>query len=148
MTDLGDVIRIVRSLLPFGDQATAGDSPLPFTSRRPPVNPILPVADMAEATGFYGDLGFVVERYDDQYAWVKHCGWELVHLRLVAGLAVETNETTAFVHIGDVDGWRRAMLSTTTRPACVGSVRDEPWGMREFAVSDPSGNVVRYGTNS
>ncbi len=145
MLDLGAAIRTIRDRLTIGGPLRAPDSPLPFVSRRPSVNPILPVADMVEAVGFYRSLGFTVDAYDDQYAWVKHCGWEFLHLRLVTGLEAVSNEATAYVHVADVDAWRSAMTAATNRRESVGEARDEAWGMREFSVADPSGNVVRFG---
>ncbi len=147
MPDIGAAIRTIRDRLPIGGPVHAPDSPLPFVARRPSVNPILPVADMVEAVGFYRRLGFAVEAFDDQYAWVKHCGWEFLHLRLVAGLEAVSNEATAYVHVADVDAWRSAMAEVTSRRESVGEVRNEAWGMREFSVVDPSGNVVRFGEN-
>ncbi|MEO6653122.1 MAG: VOC family protein [Ilumatobacteraceae bacterium] len=142
---LDAIICAIRDRLPFGMTVDASDSTLPPAPRRPSVNPILPVADMEEASDFYRGLGFVVDAYDDQYAWVKHCGWEFLHLRQVTDLDPKANETTAYIHVADADAWRAAMYSTTAHRESVGVVADEPWGMREFTVADRSGNVVRFG---
>jgi len=152
MTHVGEIVRMIRGRLPFVGGVPASDSPLPYMARRPSVNPILPVGDMAEAIGFYRGLGYDVVSYDEQYAWVRHCGWEIVHLRLVEGLDPLANETTAFVHVDDADRWRSGFTTPPKATAAatelgeMGAVRDEPWGMREFSVTDPSGNVLRYGS--
>lgn len=106
------------------------------------VRPILPVHDLDAAQAFHRRLGFDVQRYSDDYAWVHHAWHELFHLRVVADLDVATNPTSAYVFADDVDAWYRRC-----RGAGVGAtpVRDEPWGMREFAVTDPSGNLLRIG---
>lgn len=98
---------------------------------------------MRIAATFYESIGFVVERYDDDYAWVKHDGFEFLHLATSdAGAAAGG----AYVHVDDADRWHVAM-SATAGNAAVGPVADQPWAMREFAVVDPDGNRVRFGTN-
>lgn len=114
--------------------------------QRPSVKPILPVADLATAVDFYRGLGFDVSTYDDGYAWVNHCGWELFHLRAVPGLDPGAAAAAAYVHVDDADGWRAALAATGSGVE-IGEVADMPWGMREFSFTDPSGNVIRIGQN-
>lgn len=118
---------------------------LPRVRRHPTTNPILPVRDMPEATAFYSSLGFTVRAYDDGYAWVTHCGWEWFHLRLVPDLDPAVNAASAYLHVDDVGAWRAAMTSSAGELPAIGPVDDMPWGMREFALTDPSGNLVRVG---
>ena len=64
----------------------------------------------------------------------------------VPTLAASGSNAAAYVHVDDVDAWHRAM--TTNAPdVSVVDVVDQPWGMREFSVTDPDGNVVRIGQN-
>lgn len=121
------------------------DSPLPWVGRRPTVNPILPVHDMDEAIEFYRRLGFDVQAYDSGYAWVRTCGWEFLHLSLASGLAPGTSVASAYVHVDDADEWHVAISAAAPDDASIGPLADQPWGMREFAVTDPAGNVVRFG---
>jgi predicted enzyme related to lactoylglutathione lyase len=139
-----DVIRHLRSRLPFGSTVDARDSPLPFVPRQPAVQPILPVVDMADAIEFYRQLGFAVTSYDADYAWVQHCGWELFHLRHIGDLDPSTNVTAAYLHVGDVDAWHGAMAGAAGG-GVVGVPETMPWGLREFSFSDPSGNTIRVG---
>lgn len=108
------------------------------------VQPILPVRDMAEAESFYRLAGFEVTRYDDGYGWVRRNGRELFHLVAAPELEPERNSSACYIHTADVDawhvGWRDADLP-------VGDLENQPWGMREFTVFDPSGNRLRVGTN-
>jgi hydroxymethylpyrimidine/phosphomethylpyrimidine kinase len=116
---------------------------LPYVPHRPTTNPILPVDDMATAVAFYERLGFEVTRYDDGYSWVRHCGWEWLHLRLVDSVA--GNGSSAYLHVADAAAWRAAMA---TAPGVELAPLDEmPWGKREFSFTDPSGNLVRIGSN-
>ena len=102
---------------------------------------VFPVGDLDVAAGFYADLGFEVERYDDGYAWVRHGGEEILHLRRVVGLDEAANSACGYVHVQDVAGWHRAL------GAAASELVDQPWDMREFSVTDPSGNLIRFGQN-
>lgn len=97
---------------------------------------------MGEATTFYEALGFTVSAYDETYAWVSHGAHELLHLRLDLDLEPSDNRSAVYLHVQDV-ARRHAEWSS----AGAGSIQDMPWGMREFTMSDPSGNVLRIGAN-
>ncbi len=116
---------------------------LPYVAVRPTTNPVLPVDDLDVAVGWYEQLGFDVHRYDDGYAWVGHCGWEWLHLRLVDSSA--GSGAGAYLHVDDADAWRVAMEAATGGGVELGPLADMPWGLREFSFTDPSGNVVRIG---
>jgi catechol 2,3-dioxygenase-like lactoylglutathione lyase family enzyme len=118
-------------------------------SRRDPLGrvvsrPILAVADMEAAIDFYRRLGLDVASFDQRYAWVRHRGDEVLHLRLVDGFDPATNSGSAYLHVRDVDLWWEAMTALGVE---IERPDDMPWGMREFAVTDPSGNLVRVGSN-
>jgi catechol 2,3-dioxygenase-like lactoylglutathione lyase family enzyme len=104
--------------------------------------PILPVRALEEAAEFWSRSGLTVERYDEGYAFVLADGEEIVHLALHPTVHPDTNPSACYVHVRDVQGWH-ARLAAAGLP--VTPVRDEPWGMREFSVRDPSGNLVRVG---
>lgn len=146
LPSMRDVVGYVRCRLPFGAPETAPGSRLPYVRHRPSVKPILPVNDMDAAIGFYRNLGFEVTSYDDGYAWVRNCGWELWHLRLVAGLDPAANSASAYLHVADVDAWHAAIVTSADGHVAT-DVSDTPWGMREFSFTDPSGNLVRIGQN-
>ena len=103
---------------------------------------ILPVAPMQPAIDFYRRLGFDVTAYDPNYAWVSLSGHELFHLRHVPELDPAANASSCYLQVDDVDGWHAAWSAADSG---VGPVADQPWEMREFAVRDPSGNLVRVG---
>ena len=104
--------------------------------------PILPVAELGPAVAFYRTLGFEVVLYDAGYAWVSHDGHEILHLRLVPDLDVGANSASCYLHVSDADAlhveWSAAGVDA-------GPLEDTPWGMREFAIRDPSRNIVRIG---
>lgn len=118
--------------------------PLPYVRHRPTTNPILPVADMAEAIAFYERLGFEVHAYDPGYAWVKHCSWEWLHLRAVD--SVEGNRASAYLHVTDAEAWRAGFVEASAGGIELAELADMPWGKREFSFVDPAGNLVRVGS--
>jgi catechol 2,3-dioxygenase-like lactoylglutathione lyase family enzyme len=104
--------------------------------------PILPVRNLAEARALWAGAGLTVEDYSDTYAFVLADGCEIVHLEVQPGLDPAANPSACYIHVDDVHGWH-ARLADAGLP--VTPVRDEPWGMAEFSVRDPSGNLVRVG---
>lgn len=117
--------------------------PLPYVGVQPTTNPVLPVGDLDAAAEWYRQLGFDVHRYDAGDAWVRHCGWEWLHLRLVEGAT--GCGAGAYLHVDDADAWRAGMATASGGRVELGSSADMPWGLREFSLTDPSGNVVRIG---
>lgn len=105
---------------------------------------IFPTLNMGESIAFYQRVGFTVTSYDAGYAWVQHEGRELFHLAHVAGLDVKANRAAGYFHVQDVDDVHRRW-SSHAEP--VAALADQPWGMREFAVKDPSNNLLRVGQN-
>ncbi|MFW2381267.1 MAG: bleomycin resistance protein [Acidimicrobiales bacterium] len=105
---------------------------------------IFPTLDMGKSIAFYEQVGFEVQSYDDGYAWVRIDGRELFHLAHVADLDVEANRAAGYFHVQDVDDVYRRW-SNYAEP--VAALADQPWGMREFSVKDPSNNLLRLGQN-
>jgi catechol 2,3-dioxygenase-like lactoylglutathione lyase family enzyme len=102
---------------------------------------VLPVTEMEPCISFYRSIGFEVVSYDEGYAWVSHLGHELLHLRHVPDLAVGMNEAACYLHVSDADAFHSALPDGLD----AGPIADQPWGMREFALTDPSGNTIRIG---
>lgn len=108
------------------------------------VTPTLPVADMVEAVRFYEAAGFEIERYDDGFAFVRLGDQSVFDLDLAAGMDDATNHAGCYVITVHADEWHRR-FSAAGLP--VTSIEDMPWGMREFTLTDLSGNKVRVGRN-
>ena len=107
------------------------------------VIPILPVRDLEEARDFRSRAGLEVQVYDEGYAFVlDDDGHECVHLAVRPEVDPPADLAACYVHVDDVQGWhgRLAQAGLPVTP-----VRDEPWGMEEFSVRDPSGNLIRIG---
>ena len=108
------------------------------------VTTTLPVADMAAATAFYEAAGFDVRLYEGGgFAFVTYEDESVFDLDVVEHLDPAVNASGCYLIVQDVDNWngRLSSLGATVTP-----VGDMEWGMREFRLTDPSGNSLRFGT--
>ncbi|MBB2200181.1 VOC family protein [Gluconacetobacter tumulisoli] len=111
---------------------------------------ILPCNDLDASEGFYRRLGFV--RSDvgpasspqpDSYRLLSNGGGGFLHLTdAVEGWLVPgRNPFGLYLHAENVDE-----LCAAFRTELIGAgPEDKPWGMYEFAISDPDGTLVRVG---
>ena len=110
--------------------------------------PTLPVADMAEAATFYQRAAFEVRVYtnpdgsDGGYGFVGFDGQSVFDLDAVADLDTAANRAGCYLVTGDADA-RHARMAAAGLP--VTPIADQPWGMREFTLTDPWGNEIRIG---
>lgn len=105
---------------------------------------ILPCGDMAASTAFYGQLGFeLVSDYGHYRILADGRGWHL-HLNTVPGWPgrIEDNPVGLYLYVDDVDAVADRVRDHIIEP---GTPALKPWGCYEFAVSDPSGTLVRIG---
>lgn len=100
---------------------------------------------MTEAREFWTRAGVEVELFDAGYAFLLVGGAEVAHLAMHPELDVAANAMAGYVHVGDPDVWH-ARWQAAGLP--VTELTAEPWGMTEFAMTDPSGNVLRVGANT
>jgi catechol 2,3-dioxygenase-like lactoylglutathione lyase family enzyme len=109
--------------------------------------PTLPVTDLREATVFYERAGFVrVYKEDDDdpgngFAFVSYDDQSVFDLDVV-DIDPAANRAGRYLIVQDADA-RHARMLADGLP--VTSIEDQPWGMREFTLTDPSGNHVRIG---
>jgi catechol 2,3-dioxygenase-like lactoylglutathione lyase family enzyme len=112
--------------------------------------PILPARDLEETRAFYEQLGFrpwFRGRGSWEYEIVSR-GHLVIHFFAEPGLTPGKNETSCYWRVRDADRtyqeFARLKLPSEGIPRLTAPV-DQPWGMREFALVDPSGNLVRIG---
>ena len=116
--------------------------------------PILPSRDLRETLAFYERLGFVnlgapPEEWD--YLILGRGG---LVLHFVAAPDVDPASTagSCFAYVDDADVvyalWRDAGVGAPPDPSGtrLDPPKDTDYGMREFAVVEPSGNLVRVGS--
>ena len=63
-----------------------------------------------------------------------------LHLRQAeeGWVVAQRNPAGLYLYVDDVDGFAAEFAGEM-----IGAVEDKPWGMYEFAVSDPDGTLVR-----
>ncbi len=111
------------------------------------LSPILPSGDIHATERFYTSLGFETIYADGAYLLLEREGAEL-HFFLKAGNDPATNDHGAYLRPSDLDAWAadvgRLGLPRTGVPRFE-PVETKPWGMRECALIDPDGNLIRAG---
>jgi catechol 2,3-dioxygenase-like lactoylglutathione lyase family enzyme len=109
--------------------------------------PILPAHDVARTREFYESLGFKAGYHDERYEILRR-GDLVIHLEARHDLRPATNETSCYWRVTDADTLHREFVALGLPTEGVPSLTepaDEPWGMREFTLKDPAGNLVRIG---
>ena len=113
--------------------------------------PTLPVKDLREATAFYERAGFGVRVYKeddndpgDGFAFVSYDDQSVFDLDVV-DIDPPANRAGCYLVVQDADAWH-ARMAADDLP--VTTLEDQPWGMREFTLTDPSGNHVRIGRSA
>ncbi|MGH3450405.1 MAG: bleomycin resistance protein [Haloechinothrix sp.] len=111
--------------------------------------PTLPVVDLAEAVAFYERAGFGVRVYTDEhgdggdgFAFVDYDGQSVFDLDTAAAMDAVANRAGCYLIAKEADAWH-ARMAAANLP--ITPIADQPWGMREFTLTDPSGNRVRIG---
>ena len=116
--------------------------------------PILPARDLVETRAFYEALGFQArgwwpEEFGGYASLVR--GDITVHFFAYADVSPYTNYAQCYWRVKDVDSlyaeFQKAELPGSGVPR-MDTLHNKPWGMREFAIVDPSGNLIRIGRES
>jgi catechol 2,3-dioxygenase-like lactoylglutathione lyase family enzyme len=105
---------------------------------------IVPSGDLDASLAFYQRLGFALVSDHGHYRILADGrGWHL-HLNRVEGWPenFEHNPFGLYLYVEDVDA-----VADRVRELIIekGAPHRKPWGTYEFAVSDPSGTLVRVG---
>ena len=109
--------------------------------------PILAARDIAETVDFYGKLGFAVVRvYDDFGAPYLLLRRDDIEFHFVHSPETDPEESHGGCYLRLIDA--QAVYDEWEPLGLVGvhPPQDTPWGMREFFIVDPSGNLIRIGT--
>ncbi len=101
--------------------------------------PIFKVADVARSAAWFEQAGFEVSFHDDTYAFAHRD----LHLTIHLAVAEPAGRGALYLLCQDADqvagDWREAGID-------VDGPRDEEYGKREGSVTDPDGNVIRFGS--
>ncbi len=105
--------------------------------------PLFASADIPRAVAWYRDrLGFRIERDRPDYGIVQRDMVE-VHFWPCQERHIAEN-TSAYFRVEDVDGLY-AQMAGAAEGGRISAPENRDWGMREFYVWDPDGNLLRFG---
>lgn len=111
------------------------------------LSPILPARDIAATEAFWQRLGFHTVYCDPAYLLMKREGAE-VHFFHHATLDPHKCDHGAYLRPADINAldaeWAALGLPGVGIPR-LERAADKPWGMRELALLDPGGNLIRAG---
>lgn len=112
--------------------------------------PTLPARNLPEILAFYQQLGFqnyTNPAHQDIYLILRRHGLE-IHFFDFAELDPATSYAGCYLRVSNVaalfEEFSQQSLPSTGIPR-LGALEDKPWGMREFYLVDPSGNLIRIG---
>lgn len=105
--------------------------------------PVLPSLDLDETVAFYKKLGFKLwSRHEDDYAVLARESCEL-HFFLMGNLDPVASFFGCYWRVEDAEALYLEFVAA--RIPNVHPMEDKPWGMKEFALIDPHGNLIRIG---
>ena len=111
--------------------------------------PILPSRSVDDTLAFYRRLGFDGTIWGAPYSYaILRRGTVELHFFTHQELRPAESNAGCYIRVSDVESIYRAFalaeLSRTGIPR-QDALEDNPWGMREFAIVDPDGNLIRIG---
>ncbi len=117
---------------------------------RPPVTiPILHSADLARTAAFYARLGFTESGRWPDYLIVTHPSGIELHATLDRTVDRWTNGLSCYIRFPDAAGARALHDAWAATEVPAPAELRAPWttdyGLLEFALIDPDGNLVRIG---
>ena len=105
--------------------------------------PIFPSRDLEETLAFYRRLGFAgVLIAEHSYVIVNRGEFAEIHFYEALDTNPSTNDHGCYLSVDDA----RRLHDAWSGIEGVNEPRETEWGMREFAVIDPSGNLIRVGS--
>lgn len=110
--------------------------------------PVLPSRSLPRTIAFYGRLGFAGRSLaEGTYAILTRGDLEL-HFFPHPELDPRACYAGCYMRVAEVDALRAAFAPAGIPAAGIPrleAVGDKPWGMREFALVDEDGNLVKFG---
>jgi catechol 2,3-dioxygenase-like lactoylglutathione lyase family enzyme len=111
--------------------------------------PTLPCRSVEAASEFYRRIGFEggAHAFNSEYGILRRGAIEL-HFFTHKELVPAESSAGCYIRVLDVEPFYRACVAVGLRNSGIPRIEnleDKPWGLREFAVVDPDGNLVRIG---
>ena len=111
--------------------------------------PILLSKDLAQTAAEYRSLSFSLDEKHVPHGYLIATLDDIeIHFSLAENLDPKTNQSMCYIRTEEPDAihmlWKLARISGDSIPR-LEPIGDKPWGMREFAFVDSSGNLIRVG---
>jgi catechol 2,3-dioxygenase-like lactoylglutathione lyase family enzyme len=114
------------------------------------VSPILPSRDLSATAAFYARLGFEQSGLWPNEYLILQRGDVGLHFFFAPDVDPWTSIAGCYLYVADVDSlfaeFSRVGLPSEGIPRLHGPQQDTDYGMREFAVVDEDGNLLRIGS--
>jgi hypothetical protein len=110
--------------------------------------PILPSRSVNDTVAFFRRLGFAGKIHGDGNYAILTRGTVELHFFTHHELRPAESSAMCYVRVADVESVYRAFaLAELPRKGIPrqDALADKPWGIREFAIVDPDGNLIRIG---
>lgn len=111
--------------------------------------PTLPSRSVSDTVAFYRRLGFDggPHEFDSGYAILRRGAIEL-HFFTHKELVPAESSAGCYLRVTDVESCYRAFSASPLPRSGIPRItvlENKPWGLREFAIVDPDGNLIRIG---
>ena len=112
------------------------------------IKAFVPASDFARSKAFYVELGFEVPWSDEDLAYVRHGDTSFLLQAFDEPEFIKNFQMHLLVE--NVDDWHGRVVASGVPVRYgveVGEPQDQPWAMRDFTLSDPSGVLWRVAQN-
>ncbi len=112
------------------------------------IKAFVPTKDYAESKAFYQAIGFTCAFADDEIAYfhIGECSFLLQNFHVVE----HTQNFMMHLLVENADDWHAHLVAEKVAERFsvrIDSPQDQPWGMRDFVLFDPSGVLWRIAHN-
>lgn len=112
------------------------------------IKAFVPARDLDISKAFYEALGFEVPWWSEEMAYVRHGATSF----LLQKFYVREHADNFMMHllVENVDDWYTQVVAAGVVErfgVFVEAPQDQPWGLRDFPMSDPTGVLWRIGQN-
>ncbi len=107
--------------------------------------PVLASLDMARTLQFYREtLGFSTRHFEAEGYGIAQRGDTELHFWACSEKHIAEN-TSCYIRVADIEAVHREL---SARLPALGPVVHTAWGMDEFYLIDPDGNLLKFGQDS
>ena len=111
--------------------------------------PILPSRSVADTLTFFQRLGFEGKLWGEPYFYaILRRGTVELHFFTQQDLRPAESSAGCYIRVSDVENMYQSFAAAKLPGKGIprqDALEVKPWGMREFAIVDPDGNLLRIG---